>query len=72
MHSFYFYFYIFTYFCSQKEKSSTGNQATCRLARDDYLECLHHKKEILRNQAIQAEAARQAAGGDSAHGHGGH
>jgi len=46
----------------------------CKPKRDDYLECLHHKKERLRGDAIAAEAARQAAGGaPGGHGsHGGH
>ncbi|KAG0236226.1 hypothetical protein BGW42_003871 [Actinomortierella wolfii] len=31
----------------------------CVLQRDDYLECLHHSKEILRTKAIQDEHLKQ-------------
>ncbi|KAF9971316.1 hypothetical protein BGZ73_005758 [Actinomortierella ambigua] len=31
----------------------------CVLQRDDYLECLHHSKEILRAKAIQDEHLKQ-------------
>lgn len=55
----------------QKKEADGGNQITCKPKRDDYLECLHHKKEKLRADAISAEAARQAAGGGS-NGHGSH
>ena len=47
----------------QKQEADGGNQLICRPKRDDYLECLHHKKERVRGDAIAAEAARQAAGG---------
>ena len=52
------------------QKTSDDPKKLCLAARDDYLECLHHKKELMRNLAIQEEAARQAAGGEFG-GHGG-
>ena len=41
----------------------------CKDLRDDYLECLHHRKEIARLNAVyreqkKADAAAAAAGGD--------
>ncbi|KAG1753586.1 uncharacterized protein EDB91DRAFT_405266 [Suillus paluster] len=32
----------------------------CRLPADDYLECLHHTKEIARAKAVKAEFIKQA------------
>lgn len=32
----------------------------CRLQADDYLECLHHTKEIARAKAVKAEFIKQA------------
>ena len=53
----------------QKSESDGGNQNTCKPMRNDYLECLHHKKELARVEAIATEAERQA--NPKAHG-GGH
>mgnify|MGYP003728059493 CR=1 FL=1 len=49
-------------------RTTTGTE--CRLIREDYIECLHHKKEFAR--AAQVEAARElkASGGGDDHGHG--
>mmetsp|Transcript_33816 Transcript_33816/g.34446 ORF Transcript_33816/g.34446 Transcript_33816/m.34446 type:complete len:80 (+) Transcript_33816:82-321(+) len=47
--------------------------ADCAPLRDDYLECLHHRKELARKQAIEEEATLQAKGGShSGHGHSPH
>ncbi|KNC51942.1 uncharacterized protein AMSG_08185 [Thecamonas trahens ATCC 50062] len=50
------------------DTTTTGTE--CRLIREDYIECLHHKKEFAR--AAQVEAARElkASGGGDDHGHG--
>ena len=45
----------------------------CKAFAEDYVECLHHRKEFARHLAVQAEKAKNekaaaAAGG----GHGGH
>jgi hypothetical protein len=47
----------------------TDDPRKCKALRDDYLECLHHRKEIARLNAVyreqkKAEAAAAAAGGD--------
>ena len=57
----------------QKEVASNG--ALCMPFREDYFECLHHKKEhAMVKQVMDQEKlnAKQAAGGESGHGHGGH
>ena len=54
------------------QKTSDDPRKLCLAARDDYLECLHHKKELMRNLAIADEAARQAQGGGGSGGGGGH
>lgn len=51
-------------------KQSDEPLTQCLALRNDYLECLHHKKEIERKVAI-AEAKEIAASGGGAHG-GGH
>jgi len=53
-------------------KQSDEPLSQCLTLRNDYLECLHHKKEIERKVAI-AEAKELAAngGGHGGHGHGG-
>eukprot|EP00639_Heterosigma_akashiwo_P002266 CAMPEP_0194584010 /NCGR_PEP_ID=MMETSP0292-20121207/16749_1 /TAXON_ID=39354 /ORGANISM="Heterosigma akashiwo, Strain CCMP2393" /LENGTH=78 /DNA_ID=CAMNT_0039438879 /DNA_START=41 /DNA_END=277 /DNA_ORIENTATION=+ len=43
----------------------------CLIFRDDYMECLHHKKEGARMEAIAAEMQRQANPKPDSHGHGG-
>ena len=47
----------------------TDDPRKCKALRDDYLECLHHRKEIARLNAVyreqkKADAAAAAAGGD--------
>lgn len=39
--------------------STSGDPSECKDIREDYLECLHHKKEFKRANTIQAEADRQ-------------
>ena len=39
--------------------STAEDPSECKDVREDYLECLHHKKEFQRANAIQAEADRQ-------------
>jgi len=51
-------------------KQSDEPISQCLVLRNDYLECLHHKKEFARKQAIQ-EAKEAAKNGDAGHGHGG-
>jgi NADH dehydrogenase (ubiquinone) Fe-S protein 5 len=46
--------------------------AECTARRDDYFECLHHRKEYSRMNAINKERERQYFGGNKkndAHGH---
>ncbi|TCD62767.1 hypothetical protein EIP91_006439, partial [Steccherinum ochraceum] len=40
--------------------ASTDNPSQCRVQADDYLECLHHKKEIARANAVKAEFIKRA------------
>ncbi|KZV84195.1 hypothetical protein EXIGLDRAFT_727550 [Exidia glandulosa HHB12029] len=40
---------------------SVGEPSECRLQADDYLECLHHRKEIARAKLIQSEFIKHAA-----------
>ena len=40
-------------------------RAACKEFRDDYMECLHHNKEILRLNAMDAELSRKKAAGES-------
>jgi len=53
--------------------SKTDDPVKCRALRDDYLECLHHRKEFTRLNAItreeQKQARRQQKGGDGGGGH---
>ena len=60
--------------CLQKEISSNG--ALCMPLREDYFECLHHKKEhAMVNQVKEQEkinAKIAAEGGNGSHGDGGH
>ena len=39
--------------------STAEDPSECKDVREDYLECLHHKKEFQRANSIQAEADRQ-------------
>ena len=39
--------------------STARDPSECKDFREDYLECLHHKKEFQRTNAVQAEADRQ-------------
>ena len=54
--------------------AKAGDPIECKLPREDYFECLHHKKEFARINAIRKEEARIASGApaDGGHGHGGH
>ena len=39
--------------------STARDPSECKDFREDYLECLHHKKEFQRTNAVLAEADRQ-------------
>jgi hypothetical protein len=41
----------------------------CLASRNDYLECLHHKRELKRVETIEAEANRQKNGSGAGGGH---
>lgn len=43
---------------------ATDDPRKCKEKRDDYLECLHHRKEFTRLNAIYRETQRQAAAGE--------
>jgi len=60
-------YYFFEDFASCM-KTSDEPIKQCLAMRNDYLECLHHKKELLRKITIEEEAHKAATGG----GHGGH
>ena len=65
------YQYFEDFASCMKENSDGGEQQLkCRPRRDDYLECLHHKKEVKRVETIAAEAERQANGGSDGGGSG--
>ncbi|KAG5637669.1 hypothetical protein H0H81_003637 [Sphagnurus paluster] len=40
--------------------AQTDNPRECRPQSEDYLECLHHPKEVARAKAVQDEFIRQA------------
>ncbi|KAH8087155.1 hypothetical protein BXZ70DRAFT_955791 [Cristinia sonorae] len=40
--------------------ASTESPGQCRAQADDYLECLHHTKEIARAKAVKAEFVKRA------------
>ncbi|KAF8069125.1 hypothetical protein FPV67DRAFT_1669150 [Lyophyllum atratum] len=40
--------------------AQTDNPTACRPQSEDYLECLHHPKEVARAKAVQDEFIRQA------------
>mmetsp|Transcript_11869 Transcript_11869/g.15531 ORF Transcript_11869/g.15531 Transcript_11869/m.15531 type:complete len:80 (-) Transcript_11869:178-417(-) len=62
---------FWTAFTECLEKAET--RTACLDFRDDYLECLHHKKEGARMVAIEAEIIRQKnAPSDGHDSHGGH
>ena len=42
----------------------------CHVLRDDYLECLHHRKEFVRNEIIKKQEIANKTS-ESGHGHGG-
>ena len=52
----------------QKVESDGGQQAVFKPLRNDYLECLHHKKEASRLRAMENEVKRQENGGGDDHG----
>lgn len=43
-------------------KTSEDPIKQCLILRNDYLECLHHKKELLRKITIEEEARAQKSG----------
>lgn len=47
----------------QQCMSETDDPHKCRELRDDYLECLHHRKEFTRINAVSREAMRQVKQG---------
>lgn len=51
--------------------SKTEDPKSCKDFRDDYLECLHHRKEFTKLNQFFREEHRQREGGDASHGHGG-
>lgn len=52
-------------FMEFKECSMTEGGSACHDLREDYLECLHHKKESTRFNTMEAERARKLKAGDS-------
>ena len=56
------------------QKKDENPLTNCFALRNDYLECLHHKKEAARKHAIDEEEAAQKKGGGhgGGNGHGGH
>ncbi|EIW78430.1 hypothetical protein CONPUDRAFT_128055 [Coniophora puteana RWD-64-598 SS2] len=40
--------------------ANSDSPSQCRLQADDYLECLHHTKEIARAKTVKAEFIKQA------------
>eukprot|EP01039_Chlorochromonas_danica_P009780 gene9779-10815_t len=50
---------------------SSDDMSPCTLLRDDYMECLHGRKQRARAVQILEQAEANKAGGQSAHGHGG-
>ncbi|EJD39522.1 hypothetical protein AURDEDRAFT_21407, partial [Auricularia subglabra TFB-10046 SS5] len=40
---------------------NTDEPSLCRLRADDYMECLHHRKEIERTKIVRNEFIKQAA-----------
>jgi hypothetical protein len=64
----YIYIFIFVYThgtkkefskCMQEVKVSGGEETTCKLLGQDYLECLHHKRAATREKIIAEEEKRQ-------------
>ena len=55
-------YYFFEDFASCM-KTSHEPIKQCLALRNDYLECLHHKKELLRKITIEEEVASQKLGG---------
>eukprot|EP00690_Seculamonas_sp_ecuadoriensis_P001321 EC814525.1.p5 GENE.EC814525.1~~EC814525.1.p5 ORF type:complete len:75 (-),score=25.12 EC814525.1:356-580(-) len=49
--------------------SDADTPAKCTLQREDYLECLHHKKELTRLKRIEEERMRQKHAAAHAGGH---
>ncbi|KAL4440062.1 hypothetical protein ABPG75_003063 [Micractinium tetrahymenae] len=52
--------------------SKAEDPKSCKDFRDDYLECLHHRKEFTKlNQFFREEKRQRDGGSNDAHGHGG-
>mmetsp|Transcript_7129 Transcript_7129/g.23605 ORF Transcript_7129/g.23605 Transcript_7129/m.23605 type:complete len:99 (-) Transcript_7129:240-536(-) len=49
---------------SEKSGSPSEKAAACAELREDYVECLHHKKEITRLNALSDERARKIKAGE--------
>eukprot|EP00192_Tetraselmis_astigmatica_P023475 CAMPEP_0117668854 /NCGR_PEP_ID=MMETSP0804-20121206/11789_1 /TAXON_ID=1074897 /ORGANISM="Tetraselmis astigmatica, Strain CCMP880" /LENGTH=74 /DNA_ID=CAMNT_0005476809 /DNA_START=116 /DNA_END=340 /DNA_ORIENTATION=+ len=47
----------------------TDNPLKCNLLKEDYLECLHHRKEFARMSAIARQEKKNAAGASAGGGH---
>ncbi|KAK9848560.1 hypothetical protein WJX84_008440 [Apatococcus fuscideae] len=52
--------------------SKTDDPVKCKDFCDDYLECLHHRKEYMRVNAIHRESERQKQEGKPGQDHHGH
>ncbi|GMH64450.1 hypothetical protein TrLO_g8302 [Triparma laevis f. longispina] len=58
----------YDFWLSFESCAKTSSPASlCFPQRDDYLECLHHKKEYARIKEIKKMKEAKAAGGDSGH-----
>jgi hypothetical protein len=74
--SLFFFFDLNTSTSTTKTKKTqcirdTDDPRKCKALRDDYLECLHHRKEIARLNAVyreqkKADAAAEKGGGAAA------
>jgi len=53
-------------------KTSDDPLKECHVLRDDYLECLHHRKEYLRNEVIKKQEIKNKTGDSGHNSHGSH
>ncbi len=49
--------------CCLLLQSSAADPSECQAKREDYFECLHHKKEFARANAVTSEKLRPHSGG---------
>ena len=45
--------------------STSPDSSACKDLREDYMECLHHKKEITRFNALQEERVKKMKAGEA-------